>query len=36
LSKIINKYNAGDRVSLKILRSGEEKMLEAVLGERSE
>jgi S1-C subfamily serine protease len=36
LSKMINKYNAGDGVSLKILRSGEEKMLEAVLGQRGE
>ena len=35
-SKMINKYNAGDGVSLKILRSGEEKMLEAVLGQRGE
>ncbi len=36
LAKIIQKYNAGDRVSLKILRGKEEKTLEVVLGERSE
>jgi len=36
LSKIIQKYNPGDRVTLKILRNGKEKLISVVLGERSE
>ena len=36
LAKIIIKYNPGDRVVLKILRNGEEKIIQAVLGERTE
>ncbi|MBZ9572291.1 trypsin-like peptidase domain-containing protein [Patescibacteria group bacterium] len=36
LAKIIMKYNPGDKVILKILRNGEEKTIEATLGERSE
>lgn len=36
LAKIIMKYNPGDKVVLKILREGKEKILEVVLGERSE
>ena len=36
LSKIIQKYNLGDSVTLKILRGEEEKTLTAVLGERAE
>ncbi len=35
LSKFIQKYNPGDKITLKILRSGQEKNLEATLGERS-
>ncbi len=34
LSKIIMKYNPGDKVTLKILRDGSEKVLEATLTER--
>ncbi len=36
LAKIIQKYNPGDTVALKILREGEEKTLEVVLGELNE
>lgn len=36
LSKMIQKYNPGDKVNLKILRKNEEKIMEVVLGERSE
>ena len=36
LAKIIVKYNPGDKVVLKILRDGQEKNIEVVLGERSE
>jgi serine protease Do len=36
LAKIIAKYNAGDKISLKILRDGKEMSLEITLGERSE
>ena len=36
LSKIIQKYNPGDKISLKILRGKEEKTIEVVLGERNE
>jgi len=36
LAKIILDYNPGDEVELKILRNGEEKIIEATLGERSE
>jgi len=35
LSEIIAKYKPGDKVVLKVLRSGQEKIIEAVLGERS-
>ena len=34
LSKIISKYNPGDKVSVKVLRSGAEINLEVVLKER--
>jgi len=36
LAKIIMNYNPGDKVTLKILRKGEEKIIEATLGEKSE
>ena len=36
LAKIIMKYNPGDKITLKILREGEEKIFEAILEERSE
>lgn len=36
LAKIIMKYNPGDKISLKILSEGKEKIFEVVLGERSE
>ncbi len=36
LGKIISKYNAGDKVKLKVLRGDKEINLEVVLGERSE
>jgi len=36
LGKIIVKYNPGDKITLKILRDGKEKIIEATLGERSE
>jgi len=36
LAKIIQQYNPGDTVVLKVLREGEEKTLNATLGERSE
>jgi len=36
LAKIIMKYNPGDKVVLKILRGGKEKIIQATLGERSE
>ena len=36
LSKVIQKYNPGDKISLKILRGKEEKTIEVVLGEREE
>lgn len=36
LAKIIMKYNPGDKVTLKILREGKEKIFEVILGERSE
>jgi len=35
LAKIIQKYNPGDRISLKIIRGKEEKTLEVILGERN-
>ena len=35
MAKIIQKYNAGDTVSLKILRDGLEKDISVILGERS-
>ena len=36
LAKLIMKYNPGEKVILKILREGQEKTIEAILGERSE
>jgi len=36
LAKIIMKYNPGDKMDLKILREGKEKIFELTLGERSE
>ena len=36
LSKIIAKYNPGDRVVLKILRDGKEMIVNVILGERTE
>lgn len=36
LAKIISKYNPGDKVTLKILRDGQELNIEVVLGERTE
>lgn len=36
LAKIIQQYNPGDQVVLKVLRSGQERILNATLGERSE
>jgi S1-C subfamily serine protease len=36
LAKIIMKYNPGDKVTLKILREGKEKIVEVTLGERNE
>jgi len=36
LAKIIMKYNPGEKVTLKILREGKEKIFEVTLGERSE
>jgi serine protease Do len=36
LAKIIQKYDPGDKVVLKILRGKEEKIIQATLGERSE
>jgi S1-C subfamily serine protease/glycosyltransferase involved in cell wall biosynthesis len=36
LAKIIMKYNPGDKITLKILRNGQEKNIEVTLGERSE
>ncbi|MBL7142224.1 MAG: trypsin-like peptidase domain-containing protein [Candidatus Pacebacteria bacterium] len=35
LSEIIMKYNPGDSIVLKVLRNDQEKIIEAVLGERS-
>ncbi|OGZ18495.1 MAG: hypothetical protein A2Z68_02215 [Candidatus Nealsonbacteria bacterium RBG_13_38_11] len=35
LSEIIIKYKPGDSIVLKVLRNGQEKIIEAVLGERS-
>jgi serine protease Do len=35
MSKIIQKYNPGDSITLRILRDGQEKDLGAILGERS-
>ena len=34
LAKIIQKYNPGDKIKLKVLRGNEELNLEATLGER--
>lgn len=36
LGKAIMKYNAGDKITLKILRNNQTKYIDAVLGERSE
>jgi len=36
LGKIILRYNPGDKITLKVLRSNKEKTLEATLGERKE
>ncbi|MEK7540681.1 MAG: trypsin-like peptidase domain-containing protein [Patescibacteria group bacterium] len=36
MAKIISKYNAGDKIILKILRNKEEIMVEVILGERPE
>ena len=36
LSKIIMKYNPGDKITLKILRNGQEKMVEATLAEMNQ
>jgi len=36
LAKIIQKYNPGDKIVLKILRKNKEKIVSVVLGERSE
>jgi len=36
LAKIIMKYNPGDKITLKILREGKEKIFEVILDERSE
>jgi serine protease Do len=36
LSDVIQKYNPGDKITLKILRNGQEKTIEVTLGERSE
>jgi serine protease Do len=35
LGNIIQKYNPGDKITLKILRAGQEKTIEVTLGERS-
>ncbi len=35
LSEVIMKYKPGDSIILKVLRNGQEKIIEAVLGERS-
>jgi serine protease Do len=36
LSKIIMKYNPGDKISLRILRNGQEKTVDVTLGERNQ
>jgi len=36
LAKIIQQYDPGDTVVLKVLRDGQKKILNATLGERSE
>lgn len=36
LAKLIQKYNAGDKIVLKILRSGKEKIIYVTLGQRNE
>lgn len=35
LSELIMKYEPGERIILKVLRNGQEKIIEAILGERS-
>ena len=36
LAKVIMKYNPGDKITLKVLRNGQEKFFQVTLGERSE
>ncbi len=36
LAKMIQNWNPGDKVTLKILTSGQEKVVTVILGERSE
>lgn len=36
LGKVVQDYNPGDKVKLKFLRDGQEKIIDVVLGERSE
>ena len=35
MAKIIQKYNAGDKIALRVLKNGEEQSMEVTLGERS-
>ena len=35
MSKIIQKYNAGDKITLNILRSDESQSVEVILGEKT-
>ena len=36
LGNIIQKYNPGDKITLKILRASQEKTIEVTLGQRTE
>lgn len=36
MAKIITDFNAGDKITLKVLRGGEELIIDVILGERSE
>jgi len=36
LTKIISKYNPGDKITLKVLRDGKENTFEATLSEKEE
>jgi S1-C subfamily serine protease len=36
LAKVIQKYNPGDKIALKVLRGEQELSIEAILGERQE